>query len=89
MKITLNFAGIATPAQAQEYIKTALAFPEYYGKNLDALYDMLSTWDRGTRFVLRLPAAPQADMAAYLPRLTRVFQDAARDNRRIDVRVVE
>jgi len=85
MKITLNFAGINTPAAAQEYLARALAFPDYYGKNLDALYDMLTEWDRGGTFALRFPADPAPEMAAYLPRLRRVFRDAAAANPRLRV----
>ena len=41
--------------------------------------------DINARFILRLPAAPAGEMAAYLPRLARVFEDAARENRHISV----
>lgn len=27
-----------------ERVKTAFQFPEYYGRNLDAVWDLLSTW---------------------------------------------
>ena len=87
MKITLDFTPCQTPAQVQEYLQRALAFPDYYGRNLDALYDMLTTWDRNTRFVLKLPAAPAVDLAPYLPRLTRVFRDAAGENGRIQLTI--
>lgn len=87
MKITLNLNGCENAAQIHAYLQSALAFPDYYGKNLDALYDVLSTWDRSARFVLKLPAAPAGDLAAYLPRLVRVFRDAAGENRRISVSI--
>ena len=57
--------------------------PEYYGKNLDALYDVLTDWDRPAVFRLRLPET--GDMAAYGSRLLRVFRDAADANPRISV----
>ena len=87
MKITLSFKGLHTPAAIQDYLARALAFPDYYGKNLDALHDMLASWDLPVTLVLRLPAAPQGEAAAYLPRLERVFCDAAEENPRLRVLV--
>ena len=81
MKVTLNFTRIPTPEAAHEYLKNALALPEYYGKNLDALYDVLSTWDRPMAFSLRLPDS--GDMGAWCSRMQRVFADAAQANSRI------
>ncbi|MCQ2252926.1 MAG: barstar family protein [Bacteroidales bacterium] len=41
-KVVLDFAGKATPAQIHDYLYASMGFPEYYGRNLDALYDCLS-----------------------------------------------
>ncbi|MBQ7454929.1 MAG: barstar family protein [Clostridia bacterium] len=87
MRITLDLNGLDTARQIQDYLKAALAFPDYYGGNLDALYDMLSAWDRAAVFTLRLPAAPQGEAAQYLPRLARVFCDAAATNPRVSVQM--
>lgn len=83
MKITLNLRSMQSPEAAQDYLAAALALPEYYGKNLDALYDVLTDWDRPAVFRLRLPET--GDMAAYGSRLLRVFRDAADANPRISV----
>ena len=40
--IELDFKELYTPRQIHEYIAEKLGFPEYYGKNLDALYDCLT-----------------------------------------------
>lgn len=85
MKITLDLKSVKTPAEAQDFLKAALAFPDYYGKNLDALYDMLTQWDRGATLQLLLPATPAEGIRDYLPRLRRVFEDAARQNPRLQV----
>ncbi|MBR1606295.1 MAG: barstar family protein [Clostridia bacterium] len=85
MKITLDLKSVKTPAEAQDFLKAALAFPDYYGKNLDALYDMLTQWDRGATLQLLLPATPAEGIREYLPRLRRVFEDAARQNPRLQV----
>ena len=85
MKITLDLKSVKTPAEAQDFLKAALAFPDYYGKNLDALYDMLTQWDRGATLQLLLPATPAEGIREYLPRLRRIFEDAARQNPRLRV----
>ena len=38
----INCELIETKLQLHEYIAKELSFPEYYGKNLDALYDLLT-----------------------------------------------
>ena len=41
MNVILDCNNLAERAQAHEYLAKMLNFPEYYGKNLDALYDCL------------------------------------------------
>jgi len=41
-RIELDFKDLFTPRQIHEYIAEKLDFPDYYGKNLDALYDCLT-----------------------------------------------
>lgn len=40
-KYIIDFFGVATRRQAHELIADILGFPEYYGRNLDALFDCL------------------------------------------------
>lgn len=40
-QIILNFEGIADRAALHDYLAEAFALPEYYGRNLDALWDCL------------------------------------------------
>lgn len=87
MKLTLDLRTLTNPAAIQEYLTEALSFPDYYGKNLDALHDMLASWPYSTNFVLRFPSAPAPEAAAYLPRLLQVFEDSADENRSIQVSV--
>ena len=39
---TLNGKKMKTRGEAYEHIAETLGFPEYFGKNLDALYDLLT-----------------------------------------------
>lgn len=41
MKYVLDARKMPTRDEAHEYLKMILELPEYYGKNLDALYDCL------------------------------------------------
>ena len=41
-KILLYFRTMNNKRQVQEYLMMKLGFPDYYGKNLDALFDMLT-----------------------------------------------
>ena len=41
-KIILDFDGMETREEVQEYLAEKFEFPDYYGRNLDALYDCLT-----------------------------------------------
>lgn len=67
----LDGAKLADKASAHAYLKTALALPEHYGNNLDALHDCLSEL-QGCLWIMD---------AAHLPAvLARVLEDSAREN---------
>lgn len=42
MDVELNGLKMLSRASAHAYLKEKLEFPEYYGHNLDALYDLLA-----------------------------------------------
>ena len=78
--LTLDVRHIDTVAALQRYIQFAMDFPEHYGRNLDALHDMLCEMDRCTRIVLVADAAVSDELTVYLPRLAQVIEDAATEN---------
>ena len=41
-KVVLNFDGMNSKEEIQEYLAEQMEFPFYYGKNLDALHDCLT-----------------------------------------------
>ena len=78
-KVELDIANIHTVRALHVYLAYKLNLPPYYGANLDALHDGLGDAAESTE--LLLGGTPASDeMAAYLPRLTRVLEDAAREN---------
>ena len=79
-EITLDLTSFSEKISLHRYLKETLNFPFYYGANLDALHDELSSEMLQTRITVRYPAHPIGVMENYMPRLLRVFRDSAREN---------
>ena len=71
----IDCAMMTDRAAAHEYLAKVLEFPEYYGKNLDALCDCLSEMD-DCRVTLLNPAALNA-LGEYGSTLRSVFIDVS------------
>ena len=80
--IRLDITHIQTVRALHIYLAYMLDLPAYYGKNLDALHDVLC--EESDRVHIALAGAPASgEMAAYLPRLERVMADSAQENTRV------
>ena len=84
-KIHLDIRNIHTVKALHVYLQYMLDLPAYYGRNLDALYDLLC--QESERVCIEIQYNPDADCetAAYFPKLVRVMEDAAQDNDRLSV----
>jgi len=78
--IILDLTPFEEKISLHRYLKETLDFPFYYGANLDALHDELSSETSATRIHVRYPAHPKGKMVDYLPRLLRVFRDVQSEN---------
>lgn len=78
-RIVIDSAEATSLSDVHKIFREALSFPDYYGNNLDALYDMLSTWQ--TPLTIEVRTAPDK---CFL-RLLRVLKDAAGENSRISL----
>ena len=65
---------LADATQVHDYLKEMLEFPEYYGKNLDALHDCLTDLEDVEITI----TSPEEDGAIY-QRIVRVFKAASRE----------
>jgi len=77
--ITLDIGNIQTVRALHIYLAYMLDFPAYYGRNLDALHDLLTEQVQASCILLTGEAASD-EMRGYLPRLERVLEDSAQEN---------
>lgn len=84
-EITLDLTSFEEKISLHRYLKETLDFPFYYGANLDALHDELTSEVLPTRITVRYPASPKGQMVNYLPRLLRVFRDCAQENYHLEI----
>lgn len=70
--------------EVHSFLKNTLNLPDYYGENLDALYDILTTCDSPLAFCLHCGYEEKRTFFAW-ERFFRVLQDASQENSRITI----
>lgn len=78
MEVILDCRRFTDRDAAHTCLKEQLGLPDYYGRNLDALYDCLMELSH-CRILLRGPEALSA-LGEYGAALLETLSDAARDN---------
>ena len=79
MLVLCDFERLATPEAVYDYLQQELSFPDWFGRNLDALHDCLTDISAPTRLILTGTATPCGQ------HFVLVFRDAARQNRNLSV----
>lgn len=93
-RVSLDFGHCKDRSDVHAYLKEQLGFPEYYGNNLDALYDVLGDIaedieivfaedEEGScgEWVADSDSAMRSDeMNRFLKNVRRVIEDAAEEN---------
>lgn len=70
---------------AHDHLAEQLGLPDYYGRNLDGLYDLLTERDGPTRLVVRNRRTIESWLGAYGTALCQTLEDADRANPRLEV----
>ena len=73
---------------AHRMLKEELCLPDYYGRNLDALYDCLTEMP-DTRIDLFSCAVIRRNLEAYGDRLLQVFRDAGQANPCLSLKMLD
>ena len=79
-KINLDIEKMRSLPMLHKYLHTALALPEYYGANLDALFDCLTELAEPTELVVPSQVADEAYLGWYGQQFLQMLQDAAEEN---------
>ena len=85
MEYRLDGSRMRSRQEAHEEIARAMQFPEYYGKNLDALWDMLTTTS-GMAVMTGVSGMLNA-LGGYGCRILKTFYDAAEENSRFEFKI--
>ncbi len=85
-EIILDFSEVNTLWNLHEYLKAAFSLPDYYGHNMDALWDCLHcSFDEPTRIVLRHLENLPADMKVATDTMQALFRSLEEENEEVTV----
>ena len=79
--IRLDGAQMTSKKVAHEYLKKKLMLPDYYGENLDALWDCLSTDFSPKRIIFVNPEQMHENLSDYGDSILKLFAEIAEQNK--------
>ena len=85
MIIELDCREMTDKPALHAYLKEKLALPEYYGKNLDALYDVLTERGEQTELVLKHWHALTEQLGGYGISFLETLREASEENPCLEV----
>lgn len=77
MTVQLDGRRMTTRENAHDHLARQLALPGWYGRNLDALYDLLTAGVEAQTLELTYADVMQEALGAYGRRLLRTIEEAA------------
>ena len=89
MKIILDGEKVNSRRGLHKYLQRVFSFPDYYGRNLDALYDCLTDLHEDVELEVTHPATLAERLGPYSERLNAVLRRAAQDNPHLTVLISE
>jgi ribonuclease inhibitor len=85
-KIVLDARKMNTREKAHEYLAKECEFPDYYGKNLDAAYDCLSTCGE-TIITVEHAGTLEKNLGDYGKAFLQVLKDAGENNSKLIIEI--
>ena len=87
MKLILDGEKISSKDELHKLMESVLDFPEWYGGNLDALYDCLTDLMEEVDIHLQNIEAFHQNLGEYADKLLRVLHDAEQANLNIQLTI--
>lgn len=87
MRIELKGSAMTDRASAHDHLQKQLCLPEYYGRNLDALFDLLTERGEETEITVTEWAELEIGLGAYAAALMDTLYDAAAENSMLTIKV--
>lgn len=84
----LNCENIETKQQLHEIIAESLCFPDYYGKNLDALFDLLTERSEETLIEIENFESLRKRFGIYADAFLDTISDASKENKKVTFRLI-
>ena len=87
-KVIISCTEIKSRYQLHEKLTELLEFPEWYGRNLDALHDLLTEISEDTVITFSNFETLEENLGRYALLLKKVVTDAAEANNKIKVEII-
>ena len=85
MTIELDGRRMTDRSALHDYLQNVLELPDYYGRNLDALYDLLTEDAHPKQILLRNSAEVEARLGGYGIAFLETLHQAAEENPALEV----
>lgn len=89
MKVIIDGEKITSKKVLHSYLAGELDFPEWYGENLDALYDCLTDITEETVIELINRSAFHGHLGKYAKAFEKMLRDAQEENENIKLIIAE
>ena len=87
MIVELDCRMMTDRGTAHDYLAEKFEFPGYYGRNLDALFDLLSTYEKDAQIVVNAPELLEENLGAYGKNILKTLEEAARENPKLILQI--
>lgn len=87
MKVILDGSAVESKAALHDRLQEALMLPAYYGRNLDALFDVLTERSEETEILVTQWEALSLQLGHYAAALMDTLYDAAKENPKLTIKV--
>ncbi|MCM1235396.1 MAG: barstar family protein [Ruminococcus flavefaciens] len=87
-EIMLDFSGIKTLWNLHEYFKEVFHLPDYYGHNMDALWDCLYySFEFPTTITLKNVEKLPSEMHEAVETMLEIFDDLQREDEKVTIQL--